>query len=1105
MPESRLLERFRNSELLTAEQIDELAHSKEAREADPRSLAKIVFQRGWLTRYQINQIAAGRGRELQVDKYVVLDRVGEGGMGQVYKARHAHMGRIVALKLMRKEKLNSARAVERFFIEVQAAAKLTHPNIVIAFDAGPTGSDYYFSMEFVEGTDLAQYVRKHGPLAIPQACDFVRQAALGLQHAHEQGMVHRDIKPANLLVTGGSSPLVKILDMGLASLGESFEKKRGLTATGKLLGTPDYLAPEQALDASKVDVRADIYSLGCTFFYLLTGRAPFRAESLSALLLKHQNEPPPPLRTVRPDAPPALEGLLMRMMAKKPEQRPATATEVATALEPLARGQPMTIAVPPPPPIDDAWAELTEEGDGLIARAPVRSSRDRYRDTVDDPSGKRRRGKQNLPLLVGGGIGAGVLLIATTIFAAVMMSRPKDSEKSTLVQNEKGDKNEKDSDSEPEVKSKRDEKKEITEGPNLLEPEPKPAIVERKGGHVAFKGHVRAVLGLAISPDGTRAASGGVNRSIIVWDLAGERELYRFDKLPAAVVSLAFSEDGNRLIGSLGDTLHEWDLTTGTHHTRPGQAGAFLSPNGKIALAFERDDGKALIRIVEIESGKERGRIDGQIGNVLHAFDRDSRRAIAFGKDRQLMRIDLGTGKVVDNLAFRMTGSISITSLSFGPREHDILVGRSDGFVHRIVWKNGATDEKINRRLRGAVRSITLSADGQTMLTTCDDDEVHLISVAAQPRVSNFQGNVGVPRRALYCLGDKKAVSADGSGTVLLLDLAKPFSTSGPRSTIPVAKDKPVVVKKDKPKKRDPNAFTGHESTVRNIVVSPDGKYLLSGGEDRTVRLWEMETGRPIRSFAMPEATIIRSVSFTPDGTKVLAVGDGKTGFAWETESGKTLEPFAIGTKGPATSIDVSLDGEHFAVTSAEGITGFLVSKENGWRAVPNRPYKSIGITRVASIDEGTLFALGYNNGSIRIADVQGPTPNLKPTIRSIHKGAILALAIAREREILVSAGTDGKVYLTSLRNGVKRPSQRLDGHTSRVTCLAVAPDGRQLVSGSADKTIRVWDIQTRRELYVFSDDEDEVSSVAFARDGKTVFAAAGKRIRYWPIAPDEP
>src|SRR5438094_486202 len=196
-----LFDRLRESALLEPEQIEELGKLPEARSADPRALGRVLLKRGWLTRFQINQLALGRGPELRVGNFVLLDRLGEGGMGSVFKARHRLMGRVVALKVIRKEKLGSEAAVKRFYQEVQAAARLSHPNIVLAYDADSSGNLHYFSMEYVEGTDLARLVKERGPLPVAQACEFIRQAALGLQHAHEKGMVHRDVKPHNLMVT----------------------------------------------------------------------------------------------------------------------------------------------------------------------------------------------------------------------------------------------------------------------------------------------------------------------------------------------------------------------------------------------------------------------------------------------------------------------------------------------------------------------------------------------------------------------------------------------------------------------------------------------------------------------------------------------------------------------------------------------------------------------------------------------------------------------------------------------------------------------------------------------------------------------------------------
>ena len=198
-------------------------------------------------------------------------------MGEVFKARHPKLGRVVALKLIRKERLDNPAAVRRFHREVQAAAQLEHPHIVRAYDADEAGDLHYFVMEYVEGTDLARLVKRDGPLTVDRACDYVRQAALGLQHAYERGMVHRDIKPANLLLTA-KGDVVKVLDMGLARLDRP-EKDAGasstLTQEGAVMGTPDYIAPEQARDSHTVDIRADLYSLGCTLYFLLAGRVPF--------------------------------------------------------------------------------------------------------------------------------------------------------------------------------------------------------------------------------------------------------------------------------------------------------------------------------------------------------------------------------------------------------------------------------------------------------------------------------------------------------------------------------------------------------------------------------------------------------------------------------------------------------------------------------------------------------------------------------------------------------------------------------------------------------------------------------------------------------------
>ncbi|MEQ8785316.1 MAG: serine/threonine-protein kinase [Pirellulaceae bacterium] len=293
---------------------------------------------------------------LEHSRYEILQRIGRGGMGDVYKAQHKVMNRLVALKVIKPQLVQNAAAVQRFQREVQAAARLHHANIVTAYDAEQAGALHFLVMEFVDGVNLDEVIRRQGAMPIDQACDAIHQAALGMQHAHELGMVHRDIKPHNLMLT--STGQVKILDFGLASLaseitieqaaanatsGESdsasptqadavARPSQQLTLMGTMMGTPDFMAPEQARDAHAADVRADIYSLGCTFYALLAGKAPFGGASVSEKIKAHSEHDAPPLSDLRDDVPAEVEWVLNRMLAKQPENRFQTPAELAEAL-----------------------------------------------------------------------------------------------------------------------------------------------------------------------------------------------------------------------------------------------------------------------------------------------------------------------------------------------------------------------------------------------------------------------------------------------------------------------------------------------------------------------------------------------------------------------------------------------------------------------------------------------------------------------------------------------------------------------------------------------------------------------------------------------------
>jgi serine/threonine protein kinase len=284
-------------------------------------------------------------------QYEVLRELGRGGMGVVYLARNKLMDRLEVLKVVNKALLDRPGAVERFLREIRSAAKLSHVNVVAAYSALQLGDLLAFAMEYVEGEDLAALVKSRGPLPVPHACYYVQQAALGLQHAFEKKMVHRDIKPQNLMLAReGRKHVVKVLDFGLAKVKSEKADDTGLTGEGKMLGTPDYIAPEQTLDAARADIRADVYSLGCTLYYLLTGAAPFKGRSLYEVLQAHHSLEARPLNLARPEVPEELAAVVRKMMAKEPARRYQTPAEVAQALSVFARQGAKGAAAPKSPP-----------------------------------------------------------------------------------------------------------------------------------------------------------------------------------------------------------------------------------------------------------------------------------------------------------------------------------------------------------------------------------------------------------------------------------------------------------------------------------------------------------------------------------------------------------------------------------------------------------------------------------------------------------------------------------------------------------------------------------------------------------------------------------
>lgn len=369
---SKFVDRLIRSKLMTADEAAACDSDLESLQTAPDALsyAHAMVKANKLTGFQAKAICDGRIKGLTFGEYIILDRLGKGGMGIVYKAKHRRMDRLVAIKVLPRSAMATKGLEDRFYREVKTAAKLMHPNIVAALDASEDDGLHYLVMEYVDGQDLGEVLRQSGPLQPEDAVNYIIQAARGLQYAHEQGVIHRDIKPANLLIDGNGT--VKVLDMGLArvtgvageGLDESsdppsakaaadggrsscdapatlswghdtatFNDQTRLTKAGEVMGTLAYMSPEQFTDSHNVDERGDIYSLGCTLYRLLTGQTPFPADTVSAIFTSHRDDPIPSLRAVRPDIPEQLERAFQRMLAKEPERRQSSMFEVIEELE----------------------------------------------------------------------------------------------------------------------------------------------------------------------------------------------------------------------------------------------------------------------------------------------------------------------------------------------------------------------------------------------------------------------------------------------------------------------------------------------------------------------------------------------------------------------------------------------------------------------------------------------------------------------------------------------------------------------------------------------------------------------------------------------------